>query len=297
MKALESYGSFVEGEVLAGSMELEALTSEGQVDEDRTLREQAIANDAAAAVDVPLALLWNELVRGTCRIADSFSTASRCYLATSARELPREELNQRRKEILSGVLRGLGQKSIAYDLGLAPSTVALNARLALEAMGIETKPSRVPPLVMLAARAAYEQDATAIGTVSVMLAGSVPLRIVSIPRPDLCLRGRLPRAELSVIQGLVEGRCYAEIARSRGTSARTIANQIGAVFRRMRVSGRSELVHRLFDASSGKRPLPESAVPPMDEWGASGRFSIPPAPLAPLGLVRSTQLAPAQLAI
>jgi DNA-binding CsgD family transcriptional regulator len=56
----------------------------------------------------------------------------------------------------------------------------------------------------------------------------------------------LPAAELAVIRQLVEGHSYAEIAAERGTSTRTIANQITAVFRRLRVSGRNELVQRLF---------------------------------------------------
>jgi DNA-binding NarL/FixJ family response regulator len=72
------------------------------------------------------------------------------------------------------------------------------------------------------------------------------LLVVSVPRPDLQLQGLLPSAELAVIRRLVEGLSYVEIARARGTSTRTIANQITAVFRRLHVSGRNELVQRLF---------------------------------------------------
>jgi DNA-binding CsgD family transcriptional regulator len=54
---------------------------------------------------------------------------------------------------------------------------------------------------------------------------------------------------------LVEGASYGEIARRRGTSTRTIANQITAVFRRMRVSGRSELLLRLFACDAASETL------------------------------------------
>jgi DNA-binding CsgD family transcriptional regulator len=72
------------------------------------------------------------------------------------------------------------------------------------------------------------------------------LRVISVPRPDHALGPLLPAAELSVIRALIEGASYGQIARGRGTSARTIANQISAVFRRLRVSGRNELIQRLF---------------------------------------------------
>lgn len=42
---------------------------------------------------------------------------------------------------------------------------------------------------------------------------------------------------------------YSEIARRRGTSTRTIANQLSAAFRRHGVSGRCELILRLFDVT------------------------------------------------
>ncbi|HEY0468663.1 MAG TPA: helix-turn-helix transcriptional regulator [Polyangiaceae bacterium] len=75
------------------------------------------------------------------------------------------------------------------------------------------------------------------------------LRAIDMPRPEQWLvetRG-LPNAELEVIRGLVEGRSYAEIAALRGTSQRTIANQIAAAFKRLKVSGRNELIPRLFE--------------------------------------------------
>ena len=69
---------------------------------------------------------------------------------------------------------------------------------------------------------------------------------------------------------LVEGLCYDEIARRRGTSTRTIANQISAVFRRMRVSGRNDLVQRLFAGDDAMNRLPatrvtHAVVPPTTE--------------------------------
>jgi DNA-binding NarL/FixJ family response regulator len=214
-----------------------------------SLRDAAALVDARATVQLSLPLLWRELTRGLCKVVDGFFTQSRCLLLTtpSQKAVP---LEGRRLHVLESILSGVCQKSVAIELKLAPSTVALNARLALESLGVRSKPSRVHPLLMLSATSARVMDPTATGALSYLGDEQASLRVISIARPDIPLESALPSAELAVIRSLVEGVTYAEIARRRGTSTRTIANQITAVFRRMKVSGRSELLLRLFlDAS------------------------------------------------
>src|SRR5262245_50259691 len=52
---------------------------------------------------------------------------------------------------------------------------------------------------------------------------------------------RLPAAEADVVRAAVAGSTNADIARRRGTSVRTVANQLASAFRRLGVSGRAEL--------------------------------------------------------
>jgi DNA-binding NarL/FixJ family response regulator len=225
------------------------------LDEQPTLRQRAILNDARSSSDINLALLWRELLHGLCRVVDGFLTADRGYLVLAPQQGAQTGIEGRRREILEAVLCGIGQKGIAIDHGLAPSTVALNARLGLEALGVHSKPSRVHPLLMLIASASCERDTALSGRRSFVIEDQVELRVISFPRPDRRLSAVLPPAELEVVRCLVEGLPYAEIARIRGTSARTVANQITAVFRRMRVSGRNELLHKLFLADGlGRGP-------------------------------------------
>jgi DNA-binding NarL/FixJ family response regulator len=140
--------------------------------------------------------------------------------------------------------------------------VALNSKLGLENLGVAGKPSRVHPLLMLAARAASGPSVAVASCASFAIADR-PLRVVGSRRPDAHLAGLLPAAELAVIRRLVEGSSYAEIAAARGTATRTIANQITAVFRRLRVSGRNELLHRLLvDEGLIRFPKPISEPPP-----------------------------------
>jgi DNA-binding NarL/FixJ family response regulator len=211
------------------------------------LRHSAVASDARSGEQLNLAQVWNELARGGYTVADDFFSQERCYLMLApVAERALEPLTGRRLEILEAVLSGLPQKNVASDLDLAPSTIALNARLALESRGIHCKPSRAHPLLMLAARAAAERRGAFVRCSSVISREGKELRVLSAARPDRSLEKQLPKAELAVIRRLIEGHSYTQIAIERGTSTRTIANQITAVFRRLRVSGRNDLVQRLF---------------------------------------------------
>ena len=51
-------------------------------------------------------------------------------------------------------------------------------------------------------------------------------------------------AEAHVAREMLAGRTNAEIARARGTSIRTVANQVARVFRKLGVHGRFEFVAR-----------------------------------------------------
>jgi DNA-binding NarL/FixJ family response regulator len=231
------------------------------------LRLAAMAIDASSTTEFSLSLLWRELSRGISRVVDGFFSDMRCYLVLSLKtNASATPIEGRRLEILEAVLAGLRQKNIAMELTLAPSTVALNSRLALESLGVVGKPSRAHPLLMLSARAAAEPALMLARCSTLAGPDASELRVISRPRPDLALTPVLPAAEMAVIRSLVEGRSYREIARERGTSTRTVANQISAVFRRLRVSGRNELVQRLFfdDALGTFEPPRDTPVPPSN---------------------------------
>ena len=234
------------------------------------LRERARHADALTTSEIPLARVWTQLVEGDCTIVDSFFSAERCYLLLQTRIHRARVLHGRRLKIIESTLSGVSQKVISLDMNLAASSVALNARAALNALGIPSRPSQAHPLLMLAARAARDHDSARVALLSVLDERSPGLRTVSIARPDVALAERISPAEVSVLRGLVEGCSHAEIARRRGTSTRTIANQVASVFQRLAVSGRNELVHLAF-----------ALAPPPSEIPACGRRawrSSPPHP-------------------
>jgi DNA-binding CsgD family transcriptional regulator len=80
-------------------------------------------------------------------------------------------------------------------------------------------------------------------------AGAEEIAIFSFPIHESGERA-LTLAEHDIAQRLLAGHSNARIARERGTSERTVANQVASILRKMRVRSRSELVasHALFMA-------------------------------------------------
>lgn len=63
----------------------------------------------------------------------------------------------------------------------------------------------------------------------------------------------LSRAEQVVLAEVVAGRSNREIARERGTSLRTVTNQVSAIFRKLDVRSRSELALLLAGGDHAER--------------------------------------------
>jgi len=242
--------------------------AQGLAEPSFRLNALAITADARSTAEVELLSIWRELAGGLCNVVTGFFTAERCYLVLSPiTNGPANPVEARQLEILEAVLGGLRQKCMAIDLGLAPSTIALQFKLALASIGVGGRPSRAHPLLMLIARAASvpvsARYATFLGP------DERNLRVISAPHPDQSLRAMLPVAEFEVVKSLIEGLTYHEIATQLCKSSRTVANQVSAVFRRLEVSGRNELVQRLLfeDTALKPRPVPPRRSEPCPKQG------------------------------
>jgi DNA-binding CsgD family transcriptional regulator len=221
------------------------------------LRALAVAGDATTTSTIGLERVWAELLRGECCIADTFFAANRSFLLSRetrspggkrARRVPRRPI-----ELLETVLLGSTQKAVAIEAKMSVSTVSTLLREVLAVLGLSCPASKVPPIIVALASAARVAPLT--GRESVVTDGVLEYRVISVERPDLSLSTRLSPAEYQATRLLVEGKHHDEIARERNASPRTIANQLGSAFRKLGVSGRSELLAALSrgdDASIGR---------------------------------------------
>lgn len=71
------------------------------------------------------------------------------------------------------------------------------------------------------------------------------LAVISARAAYVVRTANLTDAERMIIERIAAGDSNREIARARGTSARTVANQIAAIFAKLGVASRAELVARL----------------------------------------------------
>lgn len=69
--------------------------------------------------------------------------------------------------------------------------------------------------------------------------------VLSFEPQELELLGGVTPAETDVVRGVLAGESNAAIAARRGTSVRTVANQLAALFKKLGVGSRAELVHHV----------------------------------------------------
>lgn len=210
-----------------------------------------------------LAALWDDLMAGNRKIERALHSPETWSVVVVNRgqqtDAPPGRLSARDEQILERALLCGVRKLVAMEVGLSCSSVATILQSCFQFIGLACLPSRIPALLVAAAHA--RRCPTAGSGSSTVLSGlQFSPQTVSVVRPDKALAHWLAPAEHEVMTQLIEGNSYAEIARLRGTSVRTVANQITSAFRRLGVSGRAELLCLL--ARWGLEATPNESEPP-----------------------------------
>jgi DNA-binding CsgD family transcriptional regulator len=214
-------------------------------------RRLAAERDAALSQSFDLSRLWLELCRGTWRFRDTFPTDNR-YIALIEEPSVRfpQPLKACKLGVLKRVLLGEAPKAVAIELRMGLSSVAAAIQDCLLGMGIPGRLSQASVLLTMAAYAAHQPDRSpTLGRLSRVEVDGEAYWVVSVVRPDLDFPVPLSHAEAAVVRELVAGRSHAQISNLRATSPRTVANQLATVFRKLGVSGRGAVVHRLIQHS------------------------------------------------
>jgi len=130
-------------------------------------------------------------------------------------------LSERQQQIIDMAARGIPQKVIAYELGIAASTVGTHLRLALDRLHIER-----PQIALTVA------------------ASSGSVRPEALDDSALPVPATLSPAEADVVRAIIRGATNEQIAVERSRSIRTVANQVASAFRKLGVGSRGELYRR-----------------------------------------------------
>lgn len=180
--------------------------------------------------------LWQGLVRGRWSLVDRIESDGRRFVIAhrnDARVRDPRGLTTREARVAEGLGRGQAPKEIAYELGVSPSAVLKGAARARRKLG----------LASLAELAAFFAPGGPRERARIVEVAGERLAVAPLD-PDPERLAGLTAAEREVARLAMRGASNAEIAAARGTSARTVANQMQRVLRAFGVSSRAELAQR-----------------------------------------------------
>lgn len=177
---------------------------------------------------------WEALLQRRWTLLDEFDADGRRWVLAwdnpGAEGDPRA-LDARERTVLAHTLGGVPTRDTADELGVAKSTVSRLLGGALRKLGRND-------LVSLARWQHHAQQ----GALLDLPLGPGGLRAIGIPHGVADAVEPLSAAERSVLAALLAGRSNREISGARGTSERTVANQVRAIFDKLGVGSRRELV-------------------------------------------------------
>jgi DNA-binding CsgD family transcriptional regulator len=203
-----------------------------------------VSSKLGAAEHTELCQLWSDLLTGQARILTAGTTADCHYfeIGPSPHARAARTLGASRNGWLMRALLGEAQKVIQADAAVSASTIATQLGNTLEALGLPRRSHRTPLLLVLLAHVVHGQlPAQHLH----IMRRSTPTGdgwLVWSGRPELVLASQLSPGEVDVLLQLVAGQTYSEICRNRRTSPRTVANQIAAIYSKLKLSGRAQLL-------------------------------------------------------
>lgn len=178
--------------------------------------------------------LWHALELGRWSVVDRTDSDGRRFTVLH-RNPPATHgplrLSERERHVAWRVGRGQHIKLVAYDLGIAPSTVRNTLRNALAKLGLRDRAA----LIRLLANVINGSNPVELREWGVAGVEEVPPRIPC----------HLSEAESDIARRIFWGQGNEEIAVARGTSTRTVANQVQHIFDALHVNSRDELMVRL----------------------------------------------------
>lgn len=200
-------------------------------DARRTLRDEP---EAATRI-------WRGLVAGRYSLIDRWERDGRRFVVVyrndPAAPDPRA-LGRTEAAVVEHVGRGASNKEVAYALGVSTDAVVKALASSLEKLGLSHRRELASLVAGTASRARVvvgDQELEALVT------------SVGAAEPGSSC---LSEAERGVLKAIVRGASNAEIAATRGTSPRTVANQVHRIFAKLGVGSRHQLQSLVLGARS-----------------------------------------------
>jgi DNA-binding NarL/FixJ family response regulator len=182
-------------------------------------------------------VLWQGLVAGEWSLVDHWESDGKRFVAAyrNRPEVPDPRvLTAQERLVFKFASLGESNKEIAFTLGLSVGAVAS----AVSRLMLKLRCSRRTDLL------AFSNPAE--GLHAELQIGNDDVGVLAVAHsPNEAAMNALSTTERAIAKLVISGATNAVIARSRGTSASTVANQIRAIFEKLDVGSRAQLVRRL----------------------------------------------------
>ena len=181
---------------------------------------------------------WEALIQGRWSLVDRFDSDGRRFILAVRNDPAHADprgLTQHERQIAEFLGLGHGSKSIAYTLGTSASSVDNAVASIAVKLG----------LVSRAELSAFFSPAGARAKLAEVAVAGERLLVGAYPLVDEVAVALLSGAERAVVALIVLGSTNAHIATRRGTTERTVANQVQSIFRKLEARSRSELAIRI----------------------------------------------------
>jgi DNA-binding CsgD family transcriptional regulator len=148
-------------------------------------------------------------------------------------------ISPRELQVVAHASLGYSNKRIAYELAIAPSTVSTHLSHAAAKLGLRSRTVMIQTYAALAAKLSTTNVA-----VSYVRWDGDEFAVISLPiAPDL--PDTLSSAEREVVVLVFAAKSNAAIARARGVSVHTVANQLASAMKKLGVGSRADLIAHL----------------------------------------------------
>lgn len=178
--------------------------------------------------------LWSALESGAWSVVDLIDRDRRRFLLARENTGSVDALTRRECKVVEYASLGYSNKLIAYELGIESSTVSTHLSNASAKLGLHTRTA------IIQTRAALTRQDPSDTSVAYIERSGKRFAIVAMPtKPPL--PASLSPAEREVVTLAFAAQSNAAIARTRGVSTRTVANQIASAMKKLGVGSRADM--------------------------------------------------------